>query len=154
ARPGGNITGFSDDAEEFAGKWLELLNEAVPKMSRVGVLAAQLPSHRTYWTKIQAVAQTLKVIPQRQEVASPDDIAPGFATLRKGPSQGVIVLPHPVTIDRRAQIVELVEKNRLPGMYPFSLFVGSGGLMSYGSDLAYLHRRAAIYVDKILKGAK
>jgi putative tryptophan/tyrosine transport system substrate-binding protein len=155
ARPGGNITGFSNEAEQFAGKWLELLREAVPKMSRVAVLAvADMPSHATYWTEIQSAAQTLKVIPQRQDVRTPDDIQQAFAALAKGRPQGIIVLPHAVTIERRAQIVELAAKHRLPGMYPFNLFVSAGGFMSYGPDLANLHRRAATYVDKILKGAK
>jgi len=155
ARPGGNITGFSNQGEEFAGKWVELLREAVPKISRVAVLAvSQAPSHRTYWAEMQAAAQALKVTPQRQEVAGPDEIEHAFASLIKGRPQGLIVLPHAVTIERRTQIVGLAAKNRLPGMYPFSLFVGAGGLMAYGTNLADLHRRAATYVDKILKGAK
>jgi putative tryptophan/tyrosine transport system substrate-binding protein len=154
ARPGGNITGFSNESEEFAGKWVELLKEAMPKISCVAVLAvSQTLSHRTYWAKIEAAAQALKVTPQRQEVAGPDEIEHGFASLIKGRSQGLIVLPHAVTIERRTQIVGLAAKNRLPAMYPFSLFVGAGGLMSYGTNLADLHRRAAAYVDKILKGA-
>jgi putative tryptophan/tyrosine transport system substrate-binding protein len=155
ARPGGNITGFSNESEEFAGKWLELLREAAPKISRIAVLAvAQAQSHRTYWTKIQAAAQELKVISQRQEMAGPDEIEQAFANLVKGRPQGLIVLPHAITIERRTQIVSLSAKNRLPGIYPFSLFVEAGGLMSYGTNLADLHRRAAIYVDKILKGTK
>jgi ABC-type uncharacterized transport system substrate-binding protein len=155
ARPGGNITGFSNQAEEYAGKWIELLREAVPKISRVAVLAvAQTASHRTYWAQIQAAAQALRVTPQRQEVAGPDEIDHAFANLIKGRPQGLIVLPHAVTIERRTQIVDLSAKNRLAGMYPFSLFVEAGGLMSYGTNLADLHRRAATYVDKILKGAK
>jgi putative ABC transport system substrate-binding protein len=155
ARPAGNITGFSNQAEEFAGKWVELLREAVPKISRVAVLAvSQTSSHRTYWAQIQATAQALKMTPQRQEVVGPDEIEHAFANLTKGHPQGLIVLPHAVTIERRTQIVDLSAKNRLPGMYPFSLFVESGGLMSYGTNLADLHRRAATYVDKILKGGK
>src|SRR5262249_27512575 len=82
------------------------------------------------------------------------EIEHGFTNLVKGRPQGLIVLPHAVTIERRTQIVDLAAKNRLPGIYPFSLFVGAGGLMSYGTDLADLHRRAGTYVDKILKGAK
>jgi putative ABC transport system substrate-binding protein len=155
ARPDGNITGFSNESEEFAGKWVELLKETVPKISRLAVLAvSQTQSHRTYWTKIQAAAQALKVAPQRQEVAGPDEIEQAFTTLVKGRPQGLIVLPNFITIERRMQIVGLAAKHRLPGMYPFSLFVGAGGLMSYGTNLADLHRRAATYVDKILKGAK
>jgi putative ABC transport system substrate-binding protein len=155
ARPGGNITGFSNQAEDFAGKWLELLNEAVGKISRVIVLAvSQTRSHRTYWTQIEATARGLKITPHRQEIGAPQDIEDAFGSLVKGRPQGLIVLPHAVTIERRTQIVSLAVKNRLPGIYPFSLFVTDGGLMSYGTNLADLHRRAAIYVDKILKGTK
>ena len=155
ARPGGNITGFSNQAEEYAGKWMELLQEAMPKTSRVSVLAiSHTVSHRTYWANIEAVARALKVTPQRQEVAGPDEIERAFAIIVKSRPQGLIVLPHAVTIERRTQIVDLAAKNRLPGMYPFSLFAEAGGLMSYGTNLADLHQRAAIYVDKILKGAK
>jgi putative ABC transport system substrate-binding protein len=106
------------------------------------------------WTEIQAAAQALKVTPQRQEVAGPDEIEHAFAGFSKGRAQGLIVLPHAVTIERRTQIVGLAAKHRLPGMYPNSLFVEAGGLMSYYTNFPDLHRRAATYVDKILKGAK
>ena len=154
ARPGRNITGFSNQAEEFAGKWVELLRDTVLKISRVAILAvSQTTSHRTYWTEIQATAQALKMTPQRQDIAGPDEIEDAFVRLIKGRPQGVIVLPHAITIERRMQIAHLAAKNRLPAIYPFGLFVEAGGLMSYGTNLADLHRRAAIYVDKILKGA-
>jgi putative ABC transport system substrate-binding protein len=155
ARPGGNITGFSILAEDLAGKWVELLREAVPKVSRLAVLAvSQTPAHRTFWTEIQAAAKALKVTPQRQEVAGPDEIEQAFASLIKGHAQGLIVLPHAVTSAHRPQIVGLAAKNRLPGMYGDRLYVEAGGLMSYGTNFSELHRRAATYVDKILKGAK
>ena len=155
ARPGGNITGFSIQAEDLAGKWVELFREAVPKVTRVAVLAvSQTPSHRTFWTEIQGAAKALKVTPRRQEVAGPDEIERAFASFTKGRAEGLIVLPHAITIERRTQIVGLAAKNRLPGMYPNSLFVEAGGLMSYGTSFSDLFRRAATYVDKILKGAK
>jgi len=155
ARPGGNITGFSSLSEELGGKWLELLKEAVPNVSRVAVLAvSQTSAQRTQWRKIQAAAQALKVTPQRQEVAGPDEIEHAFAGFNKARAQGLVVLPHAVTIERRTQIVGLAAKHRLPVMYPSSLFVEAGGLMSYGANQADLHRRAATYVDKVLKGAK
>src|SRR6266478_637712 len=154
ARPGGNITGFSNLAEQLAGKWLELLKEAVPKVSRLAVLAvSQTTAHRTFWAEIQSAAQALKVTPQRIEVAGPDEIEDAFASLIKGRPQGLIVLPHAVTFDRRTQIVALAAKHRLPGMFSASLYVEAGGLMSYGTSLIDLSRRAATYVDKILKGA-
>jgi putative ABC transport system substrate-binding protein len=154
ARPGRNITGFSNQAEDFAGKWVELLTQTVPKISRVAVLAvSQTVSHATYWREIQATAQTLKVSPQRQDLAGPDDIDDAFVRLSKARPQGVIVLPHAITIERRLQIGQLATKNRLPAIYAFGLFAEAGGLMSYGTNLAELHRRAATYVNKILKGA-
>jgi len=155
ARPGGNITGFSALSEELGGKRVELLREAAPKVSRVAVLAvSQGSAHRTQWREIQVAAQALKVTPQRIEVAGPDEIEQAFVSLINGRAQGLIVLPHAVTLDCRTQIVGLEAKNRLPGMYPFSLFVEAGGLMSYAPNRSDLHRRAATYVDKILKGAK
>jgi putative ABC transport system substrate-binding protein len=155
ARPGGNITGFSNLAEQLAGKWLELLKEAAPKLSRVAVLAvSQTTAHRTFWAEIQAAAQTLNVTPERVEIAGPDEIEHAFASLIGGRPQGLIVLPHAVAFDRRNQIVALAAKHRLPGMYSASLYVEAGGLMSYGTSLTDLSRRAATYVDKILKGTK
>jgi putative ABC transport system substrate-binding protein len=155
ARPSGNITGLSTLAEGMAGKWVELLTEAVPKVSRVSILAvAQTPAHRTSWMELQAAAQALQVALQRQEIAGPSEIEYAFASLIKGHSQGLVVLPHAVTLAHRTHIVGLAEKNRLPAIYPDRQFVESGGLMSYGTNFSDLHRRAAIYVDKILKGAK
>jgi putative ABC transport system substrate-binding protein len=155
ARPGENITGFSGLAEELSRKWVELLREAVPKVSRVAVLAvSQTPAARTTWIEIQGAAKALNVTPQRQEVAGPDEIEHAFASLVKGRAQGLIVLPHAVTNARRTQIVSLAAKHRLPGMYPDGQYVEAGGLMSYAANFSDLHRRAATYVDRILKGAK
>ena len=155
ARPGGNITGFSTQSEELGGKWIALLKEAAPKVSRVAVLAvSETPAARTIWTEIQVAAKALKVTPQRQEVAGPDEIEHAFASLIKGRARGLIVLPHAVTTGNRTQIVGFAAKNRLPGMYPDRLFVEAGGLLSYGANFSDLNRRAARLVDKILKGAK
>ncbi len=155
ARPGANITGFSGLAEEVSRKWVELLREAVPKVSRVAVLAvSQTPAHRTIWIEIQGAAKVFKVTPQRQEVAGPDEIEHAFASLVEGRAQGLIVLPHAVTNARRSQIASLAVKHRLPGMYPDGQYVEAGGLMSYAANFSELHRRAAMYVDRILKGAK
>jgi putative tryptophan/tyrosine transport system substrate-binding protein len=155
ARPGGNITGFSNQAEELAGKWLELLTEAVPKVSRVAVLAvSQTQAHDTFWTQIQVAAKPLKIFLQREEIAGPDVIEHSFNKLIKGGAGALIVLPHAVSFAHRVQIVGLAAKNQLPGMYSDRLYAEDGGLMSYGTDLVNLHQRAATYVDKILKGAK
>ena len=155
ARPGGNITGFSNQAEELAGKWLELLNEAAPKVSRICVLAvSKTLAHYTFWTEIQVAAKALKIKVDREEIAGPEAIEQAFASLIKGHAQGVIVLPHAVTFAHRTQIVNLAATNQLPGMYSDRLYAEVGGFMSYGTHLADLHQRAAAYVDKILKGTK
>ena len=155
AKPGGNITGFSGLSEELSRKWVELLREAVPKVSRVAVLmAAQTPAAAAQWRHIESAANVLKVAPQRYEIVEPDDVEHAFAGLIRGRAQGLIVLPHAVTNVRRTRIVKLAAEHRLPGMYPDSQYVEAGGLMSYAANFADLHKRAAILVDKILKGAR
>src|SRR5262245_39222455 len=155
ARPGGNITGFSGLSEELCRKWVELLREAAPKVSRIAVLTvSQTPAADTQWRQIQGAAKALQVTPQRHEIGGPDEIEHAFARLIKGRAQGLIVLPHPVTNARRTQIVKLAAEHRLPGMYPDSQYVEAGGLISYAANFADLHRRAPTVVDKILKGAK
>jgi putative ABC transport system substrate-binding protein len=155
ARPGGNITGYSGLSEELSRKWVELLREAIPKISRVAVLTvSKTPAADTQWREIQEAAKALQVIPQRYEVAGPDEIERTFVSIIKGRAQGLIVLPHAVTNARRTQIVKLAAEHRLPGMYPDSQYVEAGGLISYAANFADLHRRAASVVDKILKGAK
>lgn len=155
ARPGQNITGLSGLAEEVSRKWLELLREAVPRITRAAVLAVpQDPAHDRMRMEIERAATALKVTVQRQAVIGPDDVEPAFADLVKGGAQGLIVLPHAVTNARRTQIASLATKNRLAGMYPDGQYVEAGGLISYAANFSDLHRRAATYVDRILKGAK
>jgi putative tryptophan/tyrosine transport system substrate-binding protein len=121
ARPGQNITGFSGLAEELSRKWLELLREAVPTVSRVAVLAvSETPVLDRMRIEIQGAAKALKVTVQRQEVTGPDEMEHAFASLVKGRAQGLVVLPHAVTNARRTQIVSLAATHRLPGMYPDS----------------------------------
>jgi putative ABC transport system substrate-binding protein len=154
AQPGGNITGFASLSHELGGKWVALLVEAVPKVSRIGVLAVSRASHTTQWKEIQGAAKALKATPQLHEIAGPDEIDHAFASFVTGRAQGLIVMPHAVTNARRAQIVSLAAKYRLAGLYPDRQYVEAGGLMSYGADYSELHRRAAAVVDKILKGAR
>ena len=165
ARPGGNITGFAGLAEETSRKWIELLREAVPAVSRVAVLTvsktlAVNPDLREcsdqncrLWQVIEGAAKSVKAIPQLAVISGPDGIEQAFADLIKGGAQGLIVLPHAVTNAHRARIASLAAGHRLPAMYPASEYVEAGGLMSYGPNYADQHRRAATYVDKILKGA-
>jgi putative ABC transport system substrate-binding protein len=116
ARPGGNITGFSSLAEDLNRKRMELLTEAVPKTSRIAVLAvSQTPSHHRFWLEMQGAAGALKLTLQRQEVAGPNDIEPAFARLVEDRAQGLIVLPSALTNDRRTQIVSLAAKTGFRG---------------------------------------
>jgi putative ABC transport system substrate-binding protein len=169
ARPGGNITGFAGLTEEVSRKWVELLREAVPTVSRVAVLTVSrvltenpLISDRRecsdqncrLWLQIEGAAKAVKVVPQLHAIAGPDEIEQAFANLVKDRAQGLVVLPHAVTNAHRARIVTLAAGRRLPGMYPNSEYVEAGGLMSYGPNNSDQHRRAATFVDKILKGAK
>ena len=165
ARPGGNITGFTSLADEMSRKWVELLREAVPTVVRIGVLAvsrtlAANPDRREcsdqncrLWLEIEDAAKAVKAIPQLHAIAGPDEIEQAFANLAKGNAQGLIVLPHAVTNANRARIVTLAARDRLPGMYPDSEYVEAGGLVSYAPNYSDLHRRAAVFIDKILKGA-
>jgi putative tryptophan/tyrosine transport system substrate-binding protein len=155
ARPGGNITGFTGLSEDLSRKWVELLREAAPKVSRVAVLTvSQTPAADAQWRQIQAAAKALRAIAQRHQIAGPDEIGNAFASLIKGRAQGLIVLPNAVTNARRTQVASLAAEHRLPGMYPDSQYVEAGGLMSYAANFSDLHRRAATLVDKILKGAR
>jgi putative ABC transport system substrate-binding protein len=155
ARPGGNITGLSTLAEGVSPKWVDLLKEVAPKISRVGVLAASnTTAHATYWREIQTAVKALRLGVKRWEVATADDINRAFAAIAKDRSIGLIVLPHPVMTYNNRQIAELAAKARVPAMYGSRQFVDSGGFMSYGTNFPDLYRRAAVYVDKILKGAK
>jgi len=166
ARPGGNITGLTGLTEEVSRKWVELLREAVPTVFRVAVLTvsrtlAVYPDRREcsdqncrLWQVIEGAAKAVKAIPQLHAIAGPDEIEHAFANLIKDRAQGLIVLPHAVTNANRARIASLAAGHRLPGMYPDSEYVEAGGLMSYAPNYSDQHRRAATFVDKILKGAK
>jgi ABC-type uncharacterized transport system substrate-binding protein len=156
ARPGGNLTGLSISlGEDFSGKWLELLKEAVPKISRVAVLGNPAnPANTAYLTVLRSVAQKLGVKLQSEEVRDPGGFDRAFASMSAGHAQALVVVIDPLTVRYRGRIAELAAKNRLPAMYGFREFVDAGGLMAYGVNVADLCRRAATYVDKILKGAK
>src|SRR5437660_3414504 len=169
ARPGGNITGLTGLTEEVSRKWVELLREAVPRVFRVAVLTVSrdlavysLSSDRRacsdqncrLWQVIEGAAKAVKAIPQLHAIAGPDEIEHAFANLIKDRAQGLIVLPHAVTNANRVRIASLAAEHRLPGMYPDSEYVEAGGLMSYAPNYSDQHRRAATFVNKILKGAK
>ena len=155
ARPGGNITGLSLVNLELGGKRLELLKETVPKLSRVAVLwNATNPVKTLELKSTQVAAGALGVRVTSYEVRGPTDFAPAFAAIAKARSDGLIPLVETRTITHRKQIGEFAVKNRLPMIAELREFAEAGGLMTYGPSILDLYRRAATYVDKILKGAK
>jgi len=155
ARPGGNITGLSNMAEGVSRKWVELLKEVSPKATRLAVLwDPRIVAHASMWREIQVAGQALSVTPLAWEVRGPDEIERAFSAMGTEKIGALIILPYPVAGQNRRLIVDLAAKNRLPTIYPFREFAEAGCLMSYGPNNADLYRRAANYVDKILKGAK
>ena len=155
ARPGGNITGLSSLAPEISGKQLELLKEIVPRLSHVAVLrTSTLPGDAHMLKEIELAAGALGVKLQYLDVLSPKDIETAFRAASKGRADAVLTLASPILESHRKQIADLAVKNRLPAIYHVPEFVEAGGLMSYGVSFIDLYRRAATYVDKILKGAK
>jgi putative ABC transport system substrate-binding protein len=155
ARPGGNITGLSALAPELMGERLELLKEAVPKVSRVAVLLApENPTHPIYWRALQVAAPRLRVQLQSMEVPGPSEFEATFSKMTKERAGAVLVLLDALFLTHQRRIVELAARTRVPALYPVREFVEGGGLMAYGPNQPDLLRRAAAYVDKILKGAK
>jgi putative ABC transport system substrate-binding protein len=155
ARPGGTITGLSVVSPEVSGKQLELLKEIVPKLSHVAVLGASTnPGNAQALKQTELAAGAYKVQLQYLNVLSPKDIETAFRDASKGRAGAVLVLASPLIESHRTQITDLAAKNRLPAIYYAPEFVEAGGLMSYGTSFPDLFRRAATYVDKILKGAK
>jgi len=155
ARPGGNITGFAFLLPEISGKRLELLKDTIPKLSRVAVLWNAANPYKEFDLKeVQAVADALRVAVHRFPVRGPNNFDDAFKAAIKSRVGGLITLEDPFTTANRTQIVDLALKHRLPAVYGVRPFVDAGGLMSYGPDRGDQNRRAATYVDKILKGAK
>ena len=156
ARPGGNITGLSLAQEEsFGGKWLQLVRDAVPNASRVGIIWN--PTNRSMaaaFKEINGTAPGLGIRLLSHPVQRPEDIDVAFAGLTRAPTGAFIILTDPLVVSEKARIVRLAAARRVPTVYGVREFVDAGGLMSYGPSLADLWRRAATYVDKILKGAK
>ena len=155
ARPGGNITGLSTLAPEISGKQLELLKETVPKLFRVAAFGTSTRQGTAQALKeMELAAGAFAVKLQYLDIQDPKDIETAFRAASKGRADGLLVLQSPVFNSQRAQIANLAQKSRLPAAYPRREFVEDGGLMSYGVSISDLDRRAATYVDKILKGAK
>jgi ABC-type uncharacterized transport system substrate-binding protein len=155
ARPGGNITGLSRLSPELSGKQLELLKETVPTLSQLAVFEnSTQPGNRQSLNEVELAAGALGVQLQTVNISGPKDIQTAFLAASKRRANGLLVLSSPVLFAQRTEVVELAAKNRLPAIYFALEFAEDGGLMSYGPSITDLFRRAATYVDKILKGAK
>ena len=154
ARPGGNITGLSMLAPELSGKQLELMKEILPNLSRLAVLGdSNAPGSAQSVKELERAAKAFRVKLQHLAVVSPKDIEIAFRAANKGRAGAILLLPSPGTGSQRKQVVGLAVKYRLPAIYPFQKYVRAGGLMVYAPSRTDLYRRAATYVDKILKGA-
>jgi len=155
ARPGGNITGLSTLTAELSGKRLELLKEILPNLSRVAVLGSSTnPGHAQVLKETELAAGASKVKLEYLDILGPKDIETAFRAAGKGRADAILMLSSSVFTSQRTQVIELAVKSRLPVSYPRPEFVEAGGLLTYGPSTTDLHRRAATYVDKILKGAK
>ena len=155
ARPGGNITGMSSGAEDTVLKLLELLLVAVPKLTRIAVIAnSENSTHSQQQSRLQAAAKQAgkQVVPVR--VRTSEEIERGFATMNREHVDAVIILIDTFLFSQRTKIAALALKHRLPSIYPVAAYAEAGGLMSYGVDTNDNFRRAGIFVDKILKGTK
>src|SRR5262249_25820104 len=155
ARPGGNITGLSVLNPELSGKRLELLKETVPSLALVTVLWDPAePNASTYLKETQAAAQVLGVRLQPVEIHTPSDIESALKAAQSAGANGVAVFTDPITLYHRTELANFAVEYHLPAIYSERLFVEAGGLMSYGASDRDLHRLAASYVDKILRGAR
>jgi putative ABC transport system substrate-binding protein len=154
-RPSGNITGFVSYEATLGGKWLELLSEIAPGLKRAAIMFNPdtfLVS--TYMPSIEAAARSLKVVLITAPVHSDVEIETAITALGREPGEGLVVMPDAFMVVHRASIISAAARNNVPAVYASSLYVRDGGLLSYGVDLADNWRRAASYVDRILRGAK
>jgi putative ABC transport system substrate-binding protein len=155
ARPGGNVTGLSIVASDLSGKTLELLKSVVPRLARVVVFENSIePGNAQTLRATREAAEALGVSLQVIDVRSPSDIEPAFLAATRGGADALVVLSSPLILFHRAQIAGLAATHRLPAIYPYADVVDAGGLMTYGVVFNDLFRRAAGFVDRILKGAK
>jgi putative ABC transport system substrate-binding protein len=155
ARPGGNVTGLTNISPELSAKRLELLKEAVPGLSRVAIMwNPDVRGGVLDYKETEGAARSLRLQLQSVEVSRADDFDRAFSALSTGRAEALIVISGPLAFTNRGQIASFAQKNRLPSMYGLRDFADAGGLMAYGPNSVDLWRRAAAYVDKILKGAK
>ncbi|HEV8436883.1 MAG TPA: ABC transporter substrate-binding protein [Methylomirabilota bacterium] len=155
ARPGGNVTGVSNLAADLSGKLLDLLREVAPGVPRVAVLLNPAnPVHPVYRRETEVAAERVGIKVEPVEVRRAEELDESFAGMVRRQAGALIVLPDPLSLIHRSRIVDLANKHRLPAIYPVRDYAESGGLMSYGPYAPELYRRAASYVDKVLKGTR
>ena len=154
ARPGGNMTGFANFEPGIGSKWLELLKEVAPQVTRVAVLIAGTAVNHELWKSAQTAAASLGVNLTPADVRDSGGVEPAIAAFAAEENGGLIVLPDPIFNTLRDSIVEWAARYRLPAIYPFPFYARAGGLLSYGIDQLDQFRGAAVYVDRILKGEK
>ena len=155
AHPGRNITGLSLLSLDYTGKMLQLLKEIMPPASRVAVVGDPAnPGYSIYWEQLHVAARTLRVTLQSIEVRRPEDLETAFSAMTKSAPDALLVMHQPLTFTYQKSIVEFAEKRRLPSVYGSKEYVQTGGLIGYGANIPDLARRAAAFVDKILKGAR
>jgi putative tryptophan/tyrosine transport system substrate-binding protein len=154
ARPTGNVTGFANFQPSMGSKWLEKLREIAPQVERVGFMLHPEPPNIGYLNSAEVAAPSLKIKLVGLEVHDSNEIERALAGFAGQPGSGLVIAPNVVTFANSALIVALAARYRLPAIYPFAFYVKEGGLMSYGFDAADQFRQGAVYVDKILRGAK
>jgi putative ABC transport system substrate-binding protein len=155
ARPGGNLTGFTTFEPGIGGKWLQTLKEIAPSVTQTLVLFdTKILANLEYLHAAETAASEIGLTVIAGPVQNSAEIEHSITTFAKGPTEGLLVLPSPTTGVNRERIIGLASQFRLPAVYTFRFFAASGGLVSYGVDTTDLYRRAASYVDRILKGAK
>lgn len=155
ARPGANLTGLSSVAPDLEGKRLQLLREVVPALSHVAMFINSLnPFHVSSMRQARAAAQTMGIKLQLHDIRKSEDLDDAFAAIRKERPDAVLILADRVFLHNRERMIDFTKEQRLPNVNAYKELVEVGGLMSYGPSYEDMHKRAAIYVDKILKGAK
>jgi putative ABC transport system substrate-binding protein len=154
ARPGGNVTGITSNWDDLSGKRLELLKEAIPKTSRIAVLWNSSGGRQTQWKASQTAAKEMNLQLHSMQIRTADDLENAFKNAVKARSEAVAVTQSSEVGTNVQRIIQLATKHRLPAIYAIPEYAEAGGLMAYGGSRSDLARRAAIYVDKILKGAK
>jgi putative ABC transport system substrate-binding protein len=154
ARPGGNLTGFTNFEPSIASKWLELVKLVAPNITRVAYLFNPDTAPLVYARAVETAAPVLSVKPSAAAVHNTDEMERAIEQFARAPDGALLVLPDLFTATNRRSIVALAARHRLPAVYPARYFVAGGGLMSYGIELLETYRQAAAYVDRILKGER